>query len=53
MEYYVFQGIDLSCFDEEIDMVIILFEDDILDFDVVVEDNILIYIFMQIFFEVE
>ncbi|MCP6725785.1 DUF177 domain-containing protein, partial [Klebsiella pneumoniae] len=50
-EYYVPQGTDLSRFDEETDTVIILPEDDILDFDVAVEDNILIHIPMQILSE--
>ncbi|WP_318766356.1 YceD family protein [Lactiplantibacillus carotarum] len=52
-EYYVPQGTDLSRFDEEEDTVIILPEDDILDFDVAVEDNILIHIPMQILSEAE
>ncbi|CAM3081545.1 YceD family protein [Lactiplantibacillus plajomi] len=52
-EYYVPQGTDLSRFDEEVDTVIILPEDDILDFDVAVEDNILIHIPMQILSEAE
>ena len=52
-EYYVPQGTDLSRFDEEQDTVIILPEDDILDFDVAVEDNILIHIPMQILSEAE
>ncbi|ASL79673.1 YceD family protein [Lactiplantibacillus plantarum] len=52
-EYYVPQGTDLSRFDEETDTVIILPEDDILDFDVAVEDNILIHIPMQILSEAE
>ncbi|MFB9770628.1 YceD family protein [Lactiplantibacillus modestisalitolerans] len=52
-EYYVPQGVDLSRFDEETDTVIILPEDDVLDFDVAVEDNILIHIPMQILSEAE
>ncbi|MFD1419507.1 YceD family protein [Lactiplantibacillus songbeiensis] len=51
-EYYVPQGTDLKRFDKE-DTVIMLPEDDILNFDVAVEDNILIHIPMQILSEAE
>ncbi|MFC6180879.1 YceD family protein [Lactiplantibacillus daowaiensis] len=51
-EYYVSQGTDLSQFEDD-DTVIILPEDDILNFDVAVEDNILIHIPMQILSEAE
>ncbi|AVK62879.1 DNA-binding protein [Lactobacillus sp. CBA3606] len=51
-EYYVPQGADLDQFGED-DTVIILPEDDILNFDVAVEDNILIHIPMQILSEAE
>ncbi|MFC6201579.1 YceD family protein [Lactiplantibacillus nangangensis] len=51
-EYYVPQGTDLSRF-EKTDTVIFLPEDDILNFDVAVEDNILIHIPMQILSEAE
>lgn len=51
-EYYVPKGTDLARF-EKTDTVIFLPEDDILDFDVAVEDNILIHIPMQILSEAE
>jgi len=52
-EYHVPEGTDLSRFDEETDTVVFIPEDDILDFDVAVEDNILIHIPMQILSEAE
>ncbi|VDG19878.1 DNA-binding protein [Lactobacillus sp.] [Lactiplantibacillus mudanjiangensis] len=51
-EIYVPEGTDLKRFDEE-DTVIVLPEDEMLDFDVAVEDNILVRIPMQILSEAE
>ncbi|ETY74474.1 YceD family protein [Lactiplantibacillus fabifermentans] len=51
-EFYVPEGTNLDQFEED-DTVIILPEDEVLNFDVAVEDNILVHIPMQILSEAE